>query len=155
MDIKSISSSAVSGYTSTGTERASGTNVASNINHAPGHRADNAAALSRSLEQTRTQHAGDAAELHTQRVEQTSKLEQQQQVQREQLEAVVEQMEAFVSSLNKGLSFRIDEESGRSIVTVYEVTSGDIVRQIPNEEMLELSKRIAEYHHGGLMSTQV
>jgi len=75
-------------------------------------------------------------------------------MQRQQLEKVVERLEEFVGTLNKGLAFRIDEESGRSIVTIYDKSSGAIVRQIPDEDILKLSRQIAP-HSGGLVPTQV
>ncbi|MEI8634148.1 flagellar protein FlaG [Vibrio sp. PP-XX7] len=70
---------------------------------------------------------------------------------------VVEQMHEFVSSLNKGLSFRVDEESGRDVVTVYEAETGDVIRQIPEEEMLKVLRRLAEEqdHRSGLLMTKV
>ena len=59
-------------------------------------------------------------------------------------EKIVEQMNDFISSINKGLSFRVDEESGRDVVTIYEAETGDIIRQIPDEEMLEILRRLRE-----------
>ncbi len=149
MDIKSVSSSSVPSYQTgkNGTDSASGTKVASNSS-------ESTAAISRKITEARTKQASDAADLQTRRVEQMGKLDKQREMQRDQLEKLVERMDEFVSTFNKGLSFRIDEQSGRNIVTVYEVKSGAVVRQIPNEEMLELSQQIADFH-GGLMSTKV
>lgn len=59
-------------------------------------------------------------------------------------EKMVEEMNDFISSINKGLSFRVDEESGRDVVTIYEASTGDIIRQIPDEEMLEVLRRLRE-----------
>lgn len=70
---------------------------------------------------------------------------------------MVEQVSDFVKSINKGLSFRIDEESGRDVVTVYEASTGDIIRQIPEEEMLEVLRRLSRQqdHKSGLLSAKV
>ena len=51
----------------------------------------------------------------------------------------------FVTSINKGVAFRVDEESGRDVVTIYEATTGDVIRQIPDEEMLEILRRLAAH----------
>ncbi len=61
---------------------------------------------------------------------------------------MVERMDEFVNSINKGLSFRIDEELGRDVVTIYEVSTGDIIRQIPDEEMLVILRRLAARSSG-------
>jgi len=70
---------------------------------------------------------------------------------------MIEQVSEFVNSINKGLSFRVDEESGRDIVTVYEASTGDIIRQIPEEEMLEVLRRLSRQqgHKSGLLMAKV
>jgi len=65
-----------------------------------------------------------------------------------QLEKMVEKMDEFVNSINKGLSFRVDEELGRDVVTIYEASTGDIIRQIPDEEMLIILRRLASASSG-------
>ncbi|GAL06887.1 flagellin protein FlaG [Photobacterium aphoticum] len=82
-------------------------------------------------------------------------VEQQRQQQREALEKVVARIEEFVgSTLNKGLAFRIDEESGKNTVTIYDKRTGDVVRQIPDEDMLAVSRQLVN-HSGGLVTTKV
>tara|TARA_B100001057_G_scaffold498542_1_gene605861 strand:- start:6 stop:434 length:429 start_codon:yes stop_codon:yes gene_type:complete len=70
--------------------------------------------------------------------------QERQKLSRVEREKIVEQMNDFISSINKGLSFRVDEESGRDVVTIYEAETGDIIRQIPDEEMLEILRRLRE-----------
>ena len=41
-----------------------------------------------------------------------------------------------VNGLGLGLQFHIDEVSGRSIIKVVDVETGEVVRQIPSEEVL-------------------
>ncbi len=110
--------------------------------------------ISDKLNQSNIQQSSDKGQTDIRRVEQTASAEKQSEMQRQQLEKVVEQLEEFVGTLNKGLAFRIDEESGRSIVTIYDKSSGEIVRQIPDEDILTLSRQIAS-HSGGLVTTQV
>lgn len=40
------------------------------------------------------------------------------------------------------LRFRVDKETGQSIVTMYDTTSNEVIRQFPNEQVLNMSKRI-------------
>jgi len=78
-------------------------------------------------------------------------------VSEEQRAKMMEQMQEFISSINKGLSFRVDQESGRDVVTIYEADSGDVIRQIPEEDMLEVLRRLAREndHKTGLFMTKV
>jgi flagellar protein FlaG len=74
----------------------------------------------------------------------------------EERNKIMDQMQDFVSSINKGLSFRFDQESGRDVVTIYEADTGDVIRQIPEEEMLEVLRRLARMNdQSGLLMTQV
>lgn len=60
------------------------------------------------------------------------------------LDRAVERMEAFVQEMGRDLNFKVDRETGDVIVTVKVSGSEEIVRQIPSEEMVALSKRMAE-----------
>lgn len=88
------------------------------------------------------------------RVDQANGLKESRQSQQQQLEMLVERLDTFVSTFNKGLSFRLDDESGRNIITVFEVSSGDVIRQIPEKEMLELAQQLS-LHAGGLVAEKV
>ncbi|MEZ9565482.1 flagellar protein FlaG [Vibrio artabrorum] len=69
---------------------------------------------------------------------------------------MVEKVNEFISSINKGVAFKVDEESGRDVVTIYETTTGDIIRQIPDEEMLEILRRLAaQASNGGILEAKV
>jgi len=97
-------------------------------------------------------------EKSTDSVEAAVKLaKQREKINEEQREKMMEDMKEFVSSINKNLSFRVDQESGRDVVTIYEASTGDVIRQIPEEEMLEVLRRLARdrERHSGLVMTQV
>ncbi|WP_428771779.1 flagellar protein FlaG [Vibrio sp.] len=83
---------------------------------------------------------------------------EREQLNREERQKMVEQMNEFVSSINTGLSFRVDEQSGRDVVTIFEASTGDIIRQIPDEEMLEVLRRLraqASRYSSGLVIEKV
>jgi uncharacterized FlaG/YvyC family protein len=48
----------------------------------------------------------------------------------------------FVQQSNRNLEFAIAESSGRVVITVREAETGNIIRQIPPEEVLALSELI-------------
>ncbi len=60
-----------------------------------------------------------------------------------ELQAAVETVKAKVNDLQRQLQFTVDEDSGRTIITVIDRESGKIVRQIPPEELLQIADRIA------------
>ncbi|MDD9154787.1 flagellar protein FlaG [Aliivibrio sp. S4TY2] len=62
---------------------------------------------------------------------------------KEELYHAVKELNEYVKSMGRGLSFRLDEESGRQVITVFEVSSGEIIRQIPDEKMLEVARELA------------
>lgn len=69
---------------------------------------------------------------------------QDAEMQKQQLEKMVESLESFISSFNKRLAFRVENEIDQTVVSVYEVESGDLIKQIPNEDWIDLAKRMSE-----------
>lgn len=99
-----------------------------------------------------TQPAGSETTQTAQAVQAAEKA-QDSELSGEQLEEMAEQMESFIGTFNRGLKFRVDEDSGRNVVTVVDNDSGDIIRQIPTEELLQVISRLAEAS-GGLIDTK-
>ena len=60
------------------------------------------------------------------------------------LDDAVTKVESFLKVQNRDLAFTIDENTNRSVVTVKDSKSGDVIRQIPSEEVLKLADRIQE-----------
>ena len=62
----------------------------------------------------------------------------------ETLKSAVQQVESIVNSVvDTSLSFSIDEELSRMVVTVKAVGSDEIIRQFPPEEFITVAKFIA------------
>lgn len=59
------------------------------------------------------------------------------------LKTAVETVRTVVADLQRQLQFTVDEDSGRTIITVIDRNSGEIVRQIPSEEILQIAERVA------------
>lgn len=59
-----------------------------------------------------------------------------------EVEAAVEEMNAFVQSMQRNLSFSIDEQLGEKIISVKDVESEEVIRQIPSEELVVLRKKM-------------
>ena len=59
-----------------------------------------------------------------------------------ELKAAVLELENFVQSVKRNLEFSIDEASGKMVVKVIASDSGEVIRQIPNEEVLKLANSL-------------
>lgn len=51
----------------------------------------------------------------------------------------VQQIQSFLSDSQRQLQFRLDESSGRTVITVKNPQTGETIRQIPAEEVLKLA----------------
>ncbi|XVN20755.1 flagellar protein FlaG [Pseudomonas corrugata] len=60
----------------------------------------------------------------------------------ETLKKAVQEIEKFVQSVKRNLEFSIDEPSGKVVVKVIASGSGEVIRQIPNEEVLKLANSL-------------
>lgn len=56
------------------------------------------------------------------------------------IEAVARQLESFMKRVSRELEFHVDDASGRLVCTVRDAQTGDLIRQIPNEEVLRLAE---------------
>lgn len=85
------------------------------------------------------------AKARSEKAEFTSPLAQQAvETDREVLDAAVSDMQNFVQSVQRDINFNVDDSSGRVVINVTEATSGEVIRQIPSEEALQLSENLAE-----------
>tara|TARA_R110002050_G_scaffold114444_1_gene229879 strand:+ start:285 stop:674 length:390 start_codon:yes stop_codon:yes gene_type:complete len=84
----------------------------------------------------------------------TEQVNQATKVDPEELNQAVSDIAASMNVMQKGLAFKVDEESGVQIVKVIDVTTGELIRQIPNEEALDIAKKLNEVT-GLLMKTEV
>ena len=58
------------------------------------------------------------------------------------LSGAVQQIETYLSSSQRSLSFRVDESSGRPVMTVTNPETGEVIRQVPGDEVLKMAAAI-------------
>jgi flagellar protein FlaG len=68
--------------------------------------------------------------------------------------SAAKQIESFLKSMGRTLEFRVDAETNRTVVTVRDSESGEVIRQIPGDEVLQLARRLAA-GGGGLVNLKV
>lgn len=56
--------------------------------------------------------------------------------------AVAQQLESYLRSIGRSVQFSIDSTSGRTVVSVRDLATGDVIRQIPSEEALRLAQAL-------------
>ena len=62
----------------------------------------------------------------------------------EQVAQAVSQLNDYVQSLQRDLRFTVDDNSGKSIVSVIDSNSQKVIRQIPNETALQLARNLKD-----------
>jgi len=69
---------------------------------------------------------------------------EQAKVTREKLDRVVSELKEFVQTMQRDLNFHVDDATGRVVIRVVETSTNKVVRQIPEEEILALARRLEE-----------
>jgi len=59
-------------------------------------------------------------------------------------ERVVEALQKYLNSMNVNLQFKVDKGTGTVVVTVVNVDTGEVIRQIPPEQMLDAIAKLDE-----------
>jgi len=71
-----------------------------------------------------------------------------------EVDAAVEEVNAFVQSMQRNLSFTVDEQLGQQIISVTDAETNEVIRQIPSEELVVLRKKMDDVA-GILFDTKV
>jgi flagellar protein FlaG len=73
----------------------------------------------------------------------------------EQVKDAVSKLNDYVQSTERTLDFQMDEDSGKTVIKVYDTLSAELIRQIPNELALELAQNLNDEEPSLLFSAQV
>jgi len=60
----------------------------------------------------------------------------------QKLAETVNKVNEHVQTIQRALEFSVDEDSHRTVITVRDSSSGDVIRTIPSEELLKLAKHL-------------
>jgi len=60
----------------------------------------------------------------------------------EELTQVVESLNSIVQTMKRNISFDVDKDSGRVVISVSDSDTKELIRQIPSEDALKLLKRM-------------
>ena len=62
----------------------------------------------------------------------------------EETNEIVESLEGYMNILQTGISFSVNEETDKVVVTVTNRETDEVIRQIPPEELVTLQKKMKE-----------
>ncbi len=63
---------------------------------------------------------------------------------REDLDEAVSKITEYVQSVHRDLQFSVDDDSGMTVIKVLDGSSGELIRQIPEEVFLDLARKLNE-----------
>jgi flagellar protein FlaG len=64
------------------------------------------------------------------------------------------QIDSYLKRTGRELEFRVDDETGTTVVTVRDKATGDVIRQIPSEDVLRLARQL-EAGTGSLLDLMI
>jgi flagellar protein FlaG len=62
----------------------------------------------------------------------------------EVMKAVARQIESYLKANGRDLQFSVDSETGQTVITVRDSSTGEVIRQIPNAEALRISQALGQ-----------
>lgn len=75
----------------------------------------------------------------------------EQQLSGSQLKNAVDNINKFLQQSNKSIRFSVDTDTQKTVVKLVDSDTGDVLRQYPSKEMLEISKSIENMQQGMLL----
>lgn len=66
------------------------------------------------------------------------------EISHEQLKMVAQQLQDFMGEMNRGLEFSVDKDSGRDVIKVIDKKNGDLIKQYPTEEVLDMVSKLSD-----------
>lgn len=97
----------------------------------------------------------DRFQATSQQVEKKQEVKNPSEVQAERVEEAVANLNDYIQNTQRKLNFSLDEESGLTVVKVFDAGSGDLIRQIPSEDAVTLAQKLNKDEPLMLFSAQV
>ena len=66
------------------------------------------------------------------------------QITRDTVAKAAEQIQSFVKTMGRDLSFSIDDTTGYHVVKVVNPATGEVIRQLPSPELLKIAQSMSE-----------
>jgi len=89
-------------------------------------------------------------QLRTQQAQEDGK-----KVSREEVEGAVTKLNDFVQTVQRNLQFNLDDTSGKTIITVVDKQTSEVVRQIPDDVAIKLAQDLQQPEPLSLFNAKV
>lgn len=66
------------------------------------------------------------------------------EVKKVELSKAARDVSGYIQNITRELNFSVDEDLDRTVITVIDEETGEVVRRIPSEEFLSMAKNISE-----------
>ena len=73
----------------------------------------------------------------------------------EKLEEAITRINSYVQQVQRDLKFSVDDESGKTVIKVIDSQSKELIRQIPEEVLLQVARSIEDSLEGTLLEVKV
>lgn len=71
-----------------------------------------------------------------------------QSIDKATMQGAVDKMNSLVQNIQRDLSFSVDDESGLTVIKVIDSQSGQLIRQIPSEEVIAITNVLSDIKAG-------
>ncbi len=76
-------------------------------------------------------------------------------ISQEELREAVSELNTQIQAVQRDLSFTMDEASGKTVIKVLDSDSGEVIRQIPSEEMIAIATYFKEVRESAPEQSEV
>ncbi len=107
----------------------------------PQQQSQQAAVVSRTAEDGSGQESKQIEEIGQKIAEKTDREQEQN---KQQLEAAVTKLNDYIQNVQRDLEFQTDQASGKTVITVVDRQTSEVVRQIPDDVALRLAQNLQQ-----------
>ena len=72
-----------------------------------------------------------------------------------EISETVTEINEIIRSVQRDLSFNVDEDSGRTIIRVIDSESGELIRQIPSEDFLAIATHLRDFREDTVSRNEI
>jgi len=83
------------------------------------------------------------------------KAQPQQAANTAEVRQAVSRINEIVQSKQRDLSFNMDEGSGKYVIRIVDTESGELIRQIPTEEVLAIATQLREFQEDAVSQSEI
>ena len=83
------------------------------------------------------------------------KAQPQQAANTAEVRQAVSRINEIVQSKQRDLSFNMDEGSGKYVIRIIDTESGELIRQIPTEEVLAIATQLREFQEDAVSQSEI